>query len=875
MSQPERKLGTWPIFVIAVSAMTPLTIVAGALPLGYGQVGEKGIPVAYMLVAAVLGVFAVGLAAMARHVPNSGAFYAYAAIGLSRPLGVGTAFVALLAYNAMQIGLYGAFGVAAHNALAIFGIDVSWIILALLGWALIAVLGRLDIDLNARILTVLVCAEVLIVLIFDSVMIGNPAGGAVTFDTLNPALLASAGGVSLLVAAIAGMVGFEAPLVYAAEARDPRRTIARAIGFTLLVAAFLYGGTAWAMSVVAGPDQIVAVAADHLDDLFFFLPEPYLPTVIVDLGRIFFATSLFAAMLAFHHTVARYGLTVAREGVLPQALATTRRGVPVAASIAQSALAFVVLVIFAIGAWNPTTDLFFFGTVSGGLGVLILMTIASVAVVRYFRRNPSSEIRWRRSIAPWISTVFLWLVLLITVAFFGDLLGSDNPAKIWSPVLSFLIVLIIGIVWGKKLKTQQPEVYAVIGTGQPPATREGAASPTATGTTWTETSRPAREEDLREGPEEARAEAERDREEQARDREEQARDRGTQADDRGTQGRDRGTHARDRETQAGVEGTRAEDVTPGTGARAGDGDKTEDRERTDSSERAASQDLTGGPDLTEGRERTDNRDKSESPARADGGERVEGGQSAAGDGRFEATPGGEDAPLERRGESVPVERQGEDVPVERREGTASVVDNRIENPVADTGGVAPTVAGDGVKRKPSPRPRTARPRKSAAGTAGQGTADAGPAAGSGDSAAGGAVRRTPSPRKRAAGGQSRRPDGAAGAASSANTPSGADGTPGAGGAPGANGTSGASGAPGVGGAPGANGTSGANGAPGVGGAPGVAPRIPRSRAAADDEGEPGSGSTGSGASGSQRRPPRPRAPRAPEQTPAPESDEPR
>jgi amino acid transporter len=480
MSQPERKLGTWPIFVIAVSAMTPLTVVAGALPLGYGEVQEKGIPVAYMLVAAVLGVFAVGLAAMARHVPNSGAFYAYASIGISRPVGVGTAFVALVAYNAMQIGLYGAFGVAAHNALSIFGIEISWIICALIGWAVIAFLGRLDIDLNARILTVLVCAEVLIVLIFDAVMLGNPYGGTITFDTLNPGLIATAGGVSLLVAAIAGMVGFEAPLVYAAEARDPRRTIARAIGFTLLVAAFLYGGTAWAMSVVAGPDNIVVIAGQHLDDLFFFLPDPYLPAVLVDLGRIFFATSLFAAMLAFHHTVARYALTVAREGVLPAGLARTRGGVPVAASTAQSALAVVVLIIFAIATWNPTTDLFFFGTVSGGLGVLVLMTIAAVAVVRFFRRGQHGETRWRRAIAPWIAVVFLSLVLLLTIAFFSVLLDTDNVAKIWSPILSFLAALIAGIVWGRKLRRERPDVYAVIGTGHPPLAPGEAPPPVIT-----------------------------------------------------------------------------------------------------------------------------------------------------------------------------------------------------------------------------------------------------------------------------------------------------------------------------------------------------------------------------------------------------------
>ena len=71
-------------------------------------------------------------------------------------------------------------------------------------------------------------------------------------------------------------------------------------------------------------------------------------------------------------------------------------GVPVAASLAQSALALIVLLIFAAAAWNPTTDLFFFGTVSGGLGVLVLMTIAAVAVVRFFRGAAHGETRWRR-----------------------------------------------------------------------------------------------------------------------------------------------------------------------------------------------------------------------------------------------------------------------------------------------------------------------------------------------------------------------------------------------------------------------------------------------------------------------------------------------
>lgn len=461
-----RRLGTWPVFVLAVSAMTPLTVVAGALPLGYGQVRETGIPVAYVAVAALLGVFAVGLAAMARHVPNSGALYAYVAAGIGRPAGVAAAFVALLAYNTMQIGLYGAFGVTAAAAMDVFGIHAYWGAWVLLGWLAVTGLGLLRIGLNARVLAVLVCAEVFVVVWFDAVMLGHPAGGAVSFATLDPALLVGPGGVALLVGAVAGFVGFESPLVYAGQTKDPRRTVARAITLTVLLACVLYGGSAWAMSVAAGPDRIVAVAAEHTTDLFFHLPAPFVGKAALDVAAVLFMTSLFAAMLAFHHTVARYTLTLAREEVLPGFLARTRADeVPVAGSLAQSALAITVLVGYAWAGLDPTTDLFFFGTVTGGLGVLLLMTAASVAVLRFFARRPSGEAVWRRTVAPAVAVAFLVPVSALTVVFFGDLLGSAEPVRVWAAPVAYLAIAVAGLAWGLTLRGRRPAAYAAIGLG--------------------------------------------------------------------------------------------------------------------------------------------------------------------------------------------------------------------------------------------------------------------------------------------------------------------------------------------------------------------------------------------------------------------------
>jgi amino acid transporter len=62
----------------------------------YAVTGLSAIGAAFVAVALVLAVFAVGYVAMARHITNVGALYAYISRGLGRPAGVGAA-LALLA----------------------------------------------------------------------------------------------------------------------------------------------------------------------------------------------------------------------------------------------------------------------------------------------------------------------------------------------------------------------------------------------------------------------------------------------------------------------------------------------------------------------------------------------------------------------------------------------------------------------------------------------------------------------------------------------------------------------------------------------------------------------------------------------------------
>ena len=464
----ENRLGVPSVVFFGVAGAAPLTVIIGAISAIYAIVGNTAVPIVYLVVAAILSTFTVGFVAMSRHIVNSGAFYSYISHGLGRVIGVGAAFVALPAYSLMQIGLFGLFGSAASGILAALGLKASWYACAIAAWAVVAVLGLLWVDLSGRVLAVLLVAEISLVLIYDLVMVLHPAGGHVSLSTLSPLPLFTPEVSSMLVLAIAGFVGFEATVVLSEEAKDPKRTIARATHWAVILAGLLCGLSAWAMSVTAGPDRIVATAQKHQTDLVFALVAPHVPAFLVDIGYVLFMTSVFAALLAFHAAVARYQFALGREGVLPAAWGRThpRTGAPLLGSITQSLLAFGVLSSYAVAHAEPIRYVFAWLTTIGGLGVLILMWSASAAVIAFFVRERRGENLWRAQLAPFLAFLLLTVVLAATIVGFGELLQvpGDSPFQWLIPTL-YGLVAAIGFVWALIMRAARPEVYAAIGRG--------------------------------------------------------------------------------------------------------------------------------------------------------------------------------------------------------------------------------------------------------------------------------------------------------------------------------------------------------------------------------------------------------------------------
>jgi amino acid transporter len=343
-----------------------------------------------------------------------------------------------------------------------------------IAWLVIAVLGVLSIEFSGLVLGVLLGAEVIVALVFSVVEVAHPAGGAVTYDTLVPAQLFSAGTGAALATAVAGFVGFESTAVYSEETRNARRNIPRATYLSLLIVGLLYAFCSWAMSVAAGPANIIGLSTEHGSETMFVLVGPYLNAFWLHLGHVLFVTSLFAALLAFHNTAARYTFALGRERVLPAWFGRTGRRfrAPLWGSLSQSLLAAVVLVVFTATGLDPFVYLFFWWTVTGGFGVLVLMTVTSLAVVVYFTRHggdlapPRRVSPVRRFIAPMLGFLLLLGVLAVTVDEFDTLLGvpADDTARWIFPAI-YVIAAAAGGGWAAVLRTRRPAVYGRIGQG--------------------------------------------------------------------------------------------------------------------------------------------------------------------------------------------------------------------------------------------------------------------------------------------------------------------------------------------------------------------------------------------------------------------------
>jgi amino acid transporter len=443
-------VGTPGIIFFVVAAAAPLGATLGAGPVVFASNGA-GAPGVYLVASVVLLLVAVGYATMSRYVTSAGGFTAYISLGLGNRAGHASAGIALLAYNCLLLGLLGQFGVFTRDLLSRWGWDVEWQVPAVVALLLTGTLGYLEITLSAKVLGVLMIAEVLILVVFDLVVIGHSTATGLDTAGFNPGnTFSGAPGIALLFA-FTCFVGFEATTIYGEEARDPRRTVPRATYVVVVLIGIFYTVTTWAIGQAYGPDVVMARAAEDPVTFVTGINTAVVGQFSTDLMQILVVTSVFAVLLAVHNTLTRYMFSLGRGGLLPAQLGRThhRFQSPHRASVVQSVLTLVALGAFIVVGVDPFKQLFAWLMGLGTLGILVLQAAASVAVIAFFRRRAGSSL-WRTLAAPLLGALGLTAGIVLAVLNFDVLTGITGAAASLLPLLIPIVALAAVVVASRR-----------------------------------------------------------------------------------------------------------------------------------------------------------------------------------------------------------------------------------------------------------------------------------------------------------------------------------------------------------------------------------------------------------------------------------------
>jgi len=459
----RNQIGVLGIVFFVVAAAAPLTVVVALFPVIIGSGNGIGIAGAFVLVALVLTIFAVGYVAMSKHITNAGAFYAFITKGLGRPLGLGSASLAIFAYNAIQLGVIGGFGYyAAEFVSRHTGTNVPWWVFSFIAMGASLFLGVRQIHAGARVLAVLLTLETAIILILNVGILANSPTPVsdYSFEPFAPsAVFAGAIGVALMFAH-ASFIGFEGTAIYGEEAKDPKRTVPRATYASVIFMGVFYAVTAFLIVNAVGVGNIAGLAASEGGNLVFAVSDTVLGRVGTEAFQLLVITSLFAAILTFHNNVARYLYSLGRQGVIWSRLGTTHptRQSPAIACYVQIGMVAVVVAVFAVFGLDPYTTLFTWWTGVGAAGIILLQTIASIAIFVFFRRSTVDKRPWNTFIAPLLGIAGLMPFLWYAVTGMDVLLGGGGWLQFTFTAMLFAS-LAIGVVGAYVIKARSPHRY--------------------------------------------------------------------------------------------------------------------------------------------------------------------------------------------------------------------------------------------------------------------------------------------------------------------------------------------------------------------------------------------------------------------------------
>lgn len=415
----SRTLGLGSVVLFGVSYMAPL-IVLGTF--GVVAVASEGaVPASYLLATIAMLFTAMSYGRMARVLPVAGSAYSYVRHSVHPLAGLLVGWAALLDYFflPMVIWLIGASFLQAQFP----GVPTSvWILGFIVVTTILNVLGIAVAEKASMLLMAFQCLVIVFFVILC--LVHQVHDGGTLFDGgafWNPSTGVSAISAGAAIAAYS-FLGFDATTTLAEEAKEPERTIPRAILLVALVGGGIFVTIGYVAQLVhpgssfAEPDSAAFEIARQIGGSLF--SAVFLAGLVV---------TQFGSGIAAQSSAARLTYAMGRDGVLPRTFfgyIHPRFRTPVLNILLSAAVGLLALTL------DVTTSTSFIN-----FGAFMAFTMVNVSVIAHF-------IRERRrgnhlGLVPYV--VFPAIGALISLYLLTQLDG--NALKLG------LTWLVIGVVW--------------------------------------------------------------------------------------------------------------------------------------------------------------------------------------------------------------------------------------------------------------------------------------------------------------------------------------------------------------------------------------------------------------------------------------------
>jgi amino acid transporter len=419
----------------SVTFMAPGGAVATSLAVGAAFAGGA-LPLSVLLTLIAAVIVASSIAQLARHLPSAGSIYTYPAQGLHPVVGylVGWGYALITGLVGPIVNLLiGYFVGTILNTEFGWPFRPMWILFMLLSAALTALLGYRGVKLGTRVGIALGAFEMTVFLLLSIWLIvkAAPGGNTLAVFTLKFATVKGFHGAPGLVAGsifvFLAFVGFEAAAPLAEEAREPRKTVPRAVVLSCVIVGVFYLFTTYAAAAYVGPAHLQSYGALGGGSPWILFARKLWGWgwVIVFLAIVnsFFANGN-SALIASTRTWYAMG----RIRLLPSAFERThpRYDSPVLGIAVQTLLTVVIALPLALG-YGPVPAFELLATILTAV-MLSIYVVINISCIAYYLRKARSQFNWLlHFVIPGAGALILLPVLAAAVGVGSSVLSFVSP----------------------------------------------------------------------------------------------------------------------------------------------------------------------------------------------------------------------------------------------------------------------------------------------------------------------------------------------------------------------------------------------------------------------------------------------------------------